>query len=137
MCIKWDTVVFLLGGVSYSLIEILWRGYTHYTMVLLGGVCFLSLYKLFNLMKDYSLLEKCVAGAILITTLEFTVGCFVNLVFHMNVWNYSSMPFNLLGQVCLVYSTLWGFLCIPINFLTKKIHSVAKLGHSEDTTNLS
>lgn len=127
MCIKWDTVVFLLGGVSYSLIEILWRGYTHYTMVLLGGVCFLSLYKLFNLMKDYSLLEKCVAGAILITTLEFTVGCFVNLVFHMNVWNYSSMPFNLLGQVCLVYSTLWGFLCIPINFLTKKIHSVADI----------
>ena len=127
MCIKWDTVVFLLGGVSYSLMEILWRGYTHYTMVLLGGVCFLSLYKLFNLMKDYSLLEKCVAGAILITTLEFTVGCFVNLVFHMNVWNYSSMPFNLLGQVCLVYSTLWGFLCIPINFLTKKIHSVANI----------
>ena len=127
MCIKWDTVVFLLGGVSYSLIEILWRGYTHYTMVLLGGICFLSLYKLFNLMKDYSLLEKCVAGAILITTLEFTVGCFVNLVFHMNVWNYSSMPFNLLGQVCLVYSTLWGFLCIPINFLTKKIHSVANI----------
>ena len=127
MCIKWDTVVFLLGGVSYSLIEILWRGYTHYTMVLLGGVCFLSLYKLFNLMKDYSLLEKCVAGAILITTLEFTVGCFVNLVFHMNVWNYSSMPFNLLGQVCLVYSTLSGFLCIPINFLTKKIHSVANI----------
>ena len=127
MCIKWDTVVFLLGGVSYSLIEILWRGYTHYTMVLLGGVCFLSLYKLFNLMKDYSLLEKCVAGAILITTLEFTVGCFVNLVFHMNVWNYSSMPFNLLGQVCLVYSTLWGFLCIPINFLTKKIDSVANI----------
>ena len=127
MCIKWDTVVFLLGGVSYSLIEILWRGYTHYTMVLLGGVCFLSLYKLFNLMKDYSLLEKCVAGALLITTLEFTVGCFVNLVFHMNVWNYSSMPFNLLGQVCLVYSTLWGFLCIPINFLTKKIHSVANI----------
>ena len=127
MCIKWDTVVFLLGGVSYSLIEILWRGYTHYTMVLLGGVCFLSLYKLFNLMKYYSLLEKCVAGAILITTLEFTVGCFVNLVFHMNVWNYSSMPFNLLGQVCLVYSTLWGFLCIPINFLTKKIHSVANI----------
>ena len=127
MCIKWDTVVFLLGGVSYSLIEILWRGYTHYTMVLLGGVCFLSLYKLFNLMKDYSLLEKCVAGAILITTLEFTVGCFVNLVFHMNVWNYSSMPFNLLGQVCLVYSTLWGFLCIPINFLSKKIHSVADI----------
>ncbi|MGN0459994.1 MAG: hypothetical protein ACI4HL_03665 [Ruminococcus sp.] len=125
MCLKWDAVVFLLGGVSYSLIEILWRGHTHYTMVLLGGICFLSLYKLFYAMRDYSLLEKCVAGALLITALEFTVGCIVNLVLHMNVWNYGSMPFNILGQVCILYSTYWGFLCIPINFLTEKIHSVA------------
>lgn len=126
MCLKWDGVVFLLGGVSYSLIEILWRGYTHYTMVLLGGICFLALYKLFYAMKDYSLLEKCVAGALLITILEFTVGCIVNLVLHLNVWNYGKMPLNILGQVCILYSTYWGFLCIPINFLAKKIHSVAE-----------
>lgn len=127
MSIKWDMVVFLIGGVTYAMIEIMWRGNTHWTMVLLGGLCFLTLYKLFGYMSNYSLLEKCVLGAIVITALEFVVGCIVNLVFHMNVWNYSRMPLNLSGQICILYSTLWGFLCIPINFIADKIKKVADL----------
>lgn len=127
MSIKWDMVVFLIGGVTYAMIEIMWRGNTHWTMVLLGGLCFLTLYKLFGYMSNYSLLEKCVLGAIVITTLEFVVGCIVNLVFHMNVWNYSRMPLNLSGQICILYSTLWGVLCIPINFIADKIRKVADL----------
>lgn len=102
MSIKWDMVVFLIGGVTYAMIEIMWRGNTHWTMVLLGGLCFLTLYKLFGYMSNYSLIEKCVLGAIVITTLEFVVGCIVNLVFHMNVWNYSRMPLNLSGQICIL-----------------------------------
>ena len=127
MSIKWDMVVFLIGGVTYAMIEIMWRGNTHWTMVLLGGLCFLTLYKLFGYMSNYSLIEKCVLGAIVITTLEFVVGCIVNLVFHMNVWNYSRMPLNLSGQICILYSTLWGVLCIPINFIADKIRKVADL----------
>lgn len=126
MSIKWDMVVFLIGGVTYAMIEIMWRGNTHWTMLLLGGLCFLTLYKLFGYMSNYSLIEKCVLGAIVITTLEFVVGCIVNLVFHMNVWNYSRMPLNLSGQICILYSTLWGFLCIPINFIANKIRKVAE-----------
>ena len=125
MNIKWDMVVFLIGGVTYAMIEIMWRGNTHWTMVLLGGLCFLTLYKLFGYMSNYSLMEKCVLGAIVITALEFVVGCIVNLIFHMNVWNYSRMPLNLSGQICILYSTLWGFLCIPINFIANKIRKVA------------
>lgn len=127
MSIKWDMVVFLIGGVTYAMIEIMWRGNTHWTMVLLGGLCFLTLYKLFGYMSNYSLIEKCALGAIVITALEFIVGCIVNLVFHMNVWNYSRMPLNLSGQICILYSTLWGFLCIPINFIADKIRKVADL----------
>lgn len=126
MSIKWDMVVFLIGGVTYAMIEIMWRGNTHWTMVLLGGLCFLTLYKLFGYMSNYSLIEKCVLGAIVITALEFIVGCIVNLIFHMNVWNYSRMPLNLSGQICILYSTLWGFLCIPINFIANKIRKVAE-----------
>ena len=125
MSIKWGMVVFLIGGVTYAMIEIMWRGNTHWTMVLLGGLCFLTLYKLFGYMSNYSLMEKCVLGAIVITALEFVVGCIVNLIFHMNVWNYSRMPLNLSGQICILYSTLWGFLCIPINFIANKIRKVA------------
>ena len=121
----WDLVIFLMGGVTYALIEILWRSHTHWSMVILGGMCFLALYKLFDKMDNYSLLEKCVTGAILITTLEFFTGCLVNLYFDLSVWNYSRMPFNLLGQVCVLYSTMWGFLCIPINYLSKQIKKIA------------
>lgn len=126
MSIKWDMVVFLIGGVTYAMIEIMWRGNTHWTMLLLGGLCFLTLYKLFGYINNYSLIEKCVLGAIVITALEFIVGCIVNLIFHMNVWNYSRMPLNLSGQICILYSTLWGFLCIPINFIANKIRKVAE-----------
>jgi uncharacterized membrane protein len=117
----WNLVIFLLGGVGYSLIEIIWRGHTHWTMVILGGTCFLTLYILFNRLNEISLLEKCVIGAVVITCLEFITGCIVNLYFGMSVWNYSNMPFNLFGQISVVYSTLWGFLCIPINYLAKII----------------
>lgn len=125
MHIKWDLVLFLLGGVFYALIEVAWRGYTHWSMLVLGGTVFLTLYKLFNKLDNYSLLEKCVIGAVIITMLEFITGCIVNLYFDMGVWNYSRMPFNLLGQVCILYSTMWGFLCIPINYLSGKIRKIA------------
>lgn len=125
MHIKWDLVLFLLGGVFYALIEVAWRGYTHWSMLVLGGTVFLTLYKLFNKLDNYSLLEKCVIGAGIITMLEFITGCIVNLYFDMGVWNYSRMPFNLLGQVCILYSTMWGFLCIPINYLSGKIRKIA------------
>ena len=37
-------VMFLFGGFGYGLIEILWRGRTHWSMVLCGGLCFLVMY---------------------------------------------------------------------------------------------
>ena len=33
-----------IGSVGYSAIEVLWRGFTHWTMALAGGVGFLLLY---------------------------------------------------------------------------------------------
>ena len=30
----------------------------------------------------------------------------------MNVWDYSGFPLNIMGQVCLLYSVLWGLLSI-------------------------
>ena len=38
------SLVFLFGGVGYGILEILWRGYTHWTMLITGGVCFWLIY---------------------------------------------------------------------------------------------
>ena len=44
--IKRFFLLFFIGGALYGLIEILWRGYTHPSMPVLGGLCFFWLDKL-------------------------------------------------------------------------------------------
>lgn len=107
------TSVFLAGGVLYSLIEIAWRGYTHWSMIAAGGLCFLLLYGMNRRFAHVRLPVRCLMGAAVITGIEFLVGLVVNLALGLDVWDYSGMPFNLLGQVCLLFSCLWFLLCIP------------------------
>ena len=118
-----DSAIFSIGAVSYSLIEILWRHYTHWTMAITGGLCFVILFRLFNKMRRISMIKKCAIGSGVITSVEFAVGCIVNIGFKMNVWDYSAMPLNLFGQICIVYSFLWGLLSIPIVFLSDKLRT--------------
>ena len=122
--IKQDTIIFAIGGIVYCLIEILWRGYTHWAMGIVGGVCFLLLYRLYGKIKSVSLWAKCAAGSVIITFIEFISGCIINIYFGMNVWDYSSLPANIMGQVCLLYSVLWGFLCIPIVYISTGLSKV-------------
>ena len=46
-------------------------------------------------------------GGITTTLFEFVVGCLVNLCLDWNVWDYSHLPFNILGQVSLVFTFIW------------------------------
>ena len=38
---KEKIVLFSIGAMGYGLIEILWRGYTHWSMLTAGGICFM------------------------------------------------------------------------------------------------
>lgn len=124
--IKQDGFLFSFGGIAYGLIELLWRRYTHWSMIITGGVCFVMLFRIFSKMQRISLLKKCLIGSAVITGVELLVGCIVNLIFKLDVWDYSNMPFNLLGQVCPLYSILWGFLTIPISFMCAKMKRVVR-----------
>ena len=85
----------------YNLIEILYRDYTHWSMFILGGICFISIGLLNEIFPwELSLWYQILIGAIIITVLEFMTGCIVNLWLGWNVWDYSNMPGNILGQVC-------------------------------------
>ncbi len=105
--IKECGVVFSIGAFGYGALEILWRGYTHWSMVLTGGVCFLFLHRLRQDVPSLSTIKKCILGSAFITTVEFFVGIWVNLIFHWQVWDYSRQFGNLLGQICPLYSCLW------------------------------
>lgn len=104
-------VLFLTGGMIYILIELLWRGYTHWTMLVLGGICFCyaGIQNEFEAW-DKPLIVQSIKAAVFITLAEFVTGCIVNLWLGWNVWNYSNMPLNLLGQICLPFCVLWVLL---------------------------
>lgn len=104
----------------YNILEILWRGYTHISMTFLGGVCFLFIYLIQKHMHK-NILLKALVCTIFITFAEFVTGIFVNIIFHQNVWNYSNLKFNIMGQISALYSLFWYILSFPILLLSKKI----------------
>lgn len=112
---------FLMGYFIYSLIEIINRGYTHWTMSLTGGFILMILYAI-NSRKTMTLMKSCFIGSVIITAVEFVVGVFDNIIMNWNVWDYSGMPFNISGQICLLFSCYWFLLCIPAYYLCRIIH---------------
>ena len=122
-----ELLVFVLGGTAYAMMEILFRGHTHWSMALTGGACVVTLYILLDWLNGQPLVMAALAGAVLklwsyyawhtlagaviVTVYEFAVGCIVNLRFGWAVWDYSDMEGNLLGQICPVFTAAWFALC--------------------------
>ena len=103
---KWieKSAMFLLGGVGYVSLEILWRGWSHISMFLAGGSCFLLLGRLDKL-KNAPLWLRGIFGSLIITTVELMTGLLFNRSYQ--VWDYRSAPMNFLGQICLPFTLLW------------------------------
>ena len=106
--IKKYEFLFFVGATIYVIIEKLYRGYSHWTMFLLGGICFIALGLINEVIPwDMPLLLQMFIGGAIITVLELITGCVVNLWFGWNVWDYSELPFNLWGQISLFSSIVW------------------------------
>jgi len=104
-------VLWSTGGLIYILIEILWRGYSHWTMFIIGGICFMLIGMINEVYTfDMPLILQMAISSILITSIEFISGCIINRWLGWDVWDYSDMPFNIIGQVCLPYMGLWFLL---------------------------
>lgn len=118
-------VLFFFGGLVYYSIEILWRGYSHWTMIILGGLCFVAVGLINNILPWNMVIElQALIGAVLITSLEFVVGLIVNVNLGWDIWDYSNVPFNFLGQICLPFSLLWYMLSIIVIFTDDYIRHI-------------
>lgn len=106
-------ILFCIGGVVYMLMEIGWRGYTHWSMGIVGGLCFIAIGGLNDYLdENMSVWYQGAAGALTVTFFEFCSGVLVNLVLKWDVWDYSHMPFNFMGQICLPFSIAWFFVSL-------------------------
>ena len=101
---------FFLGGAGYVGLELLWRGRSHGSMFVAGGLCFLLLGKLQEVKPRLPMALRCLVGAGVITCVELAVGLLANRDYR--VWDYRHMPLNFHGQICLTYSLLW----LPVSF---------------------
>ena len=106
--------LFVFGASGYYCIELLWRGYSHWTMALCGGISLVVLCHIDKKMTGKGIFKKCAAGCVAITSLEFIAGCIVNLILKMCVWDYSGVTGNVLGQICLPFMLIWFAMCIPV-----------------------
>lgn len=100
-----------IGGAVYASMELAFRGRTHWTMAVLGGVLFVVI-GLFNevLPWEMSLTLQAVLGSLVVTGVELGAGIILNCWLGLDIWDYSNLPFNLWGQICLPFSALWVLL---------------------------
>ena len=103
--------LFCLGGGLYCCLEVLWRGYTHWSMAPVGGICVLLINAVDSMHKN--VLLKMLLCGLGITAVEGIGGLIFNIYLQMNVWDYSDLYLNLFGQICLLFTVFWIALSYP------------------------
>ncbi len=102
--------LFLVGGVLYYSLEVLFRGYSFYAMAVCGGLCFIICGVINEKSRCMPLILQQIIAASGITAIEFFFGLILNVWLGLDMWDYSNMPGNILGQICPQFTLLWFFL---------------------------
>ena len=105
--LKKEFFIFIIFGISYFTLEILYRGYSHWTMIFLGGIVSVLIGLINEITPNMRMWKQMLLGTILITVFEFILGYILNIKLGLGIWDYSSIPFNIMGQICLPFSFLW------------------------------
>lgn len=100
-----------VGGCLYYEFEVFFRGFSHWSMFILGGICFLFINIQGRLVGwEEPLWRQVTRCVIFVTSMEFTTGIIVNKWLHFDVWDYTGMPFELFGQICLPFTVIFSGL---------------------------
>lgn len=121
-----EALEFIIGAICYGLLEILWKGCSHWSMLITGGLIFCALGKLQSHVRSLPYFWKSIQGAITVTIAEGIVGIVANKIFHMNVWDYSKEKWNICGQICLKYFICWAILAVPAMLFFKLLDGKLK-----------
>lgn len=112
-------ILFYIGGTAYMILEFLWRGRSHGSMFLLGGLCFLLVGGT-NRFHKIPFPLRLILGSGIITALELATGLLCNR--DHRVWDYRNQPFQYRGQICLAYSLLW----VPVSLMAMQLYAITQ-----------
>ena len=105
-------LLWALGGSIYYTFELFFRGFSHWSMFVLGGFCLVFCAQQGKWTHWQAPLWKQVGWCVIfVTACEFTTGIIVNKFLHRNVWDYTELPFQLMGQICLPFAVIFSGLC--------------------------
>ena len=101
----------IIGGFTYVIIEMLYRGHSHWSMFIVSAVAFISIGLINEFISwDMKLWKQMLIGSGIVTVLEFISGYILNIKLGWLIWDYSNVPFNIMGQICLPFSIAWFFI---------------------------
>lgn len=100
------------GGSTYVTLEVFWRARSHWTMFVLAAVVFIMIGLLNEIWAKWNLLIQTLVGTGIATVLEFITGLVVNVILRWDVWDYSNLPGNIMGQICPQFMILWALIVV-------------------------
>lgn len=104
--------LFSIFGMIYTNIELFFRNKTDVRMFFVGGLCGLLVGLINEIFPKMRIIYQAFLSTIIILSIEFVSGYYFNIIKGLNIWNYSDMPFNIMGQICLPFGIIWFFLSI-------------------------
>lgn len=103
----------IIGGFTYVLIELLYRGHSHWSMFAVSAISFILIGLINEFISwDMELWKQMLIGSGIVTILEFISGYILNIKLGWHIWDYSNVSFNILGQICLPFSIVWFFISL-------------------------
>ena len=115
----------LIAGGIYLLIELAWRGYTHWTMLPLAAVIFICAGVLDEVERPPSIWQQVILGTTIATALEFVAGLILNVWLVLVICDYSNLPGNVLGQICPQFTLAWAVLVLISIRIENFMHRIA------------
>lgn len=124
MKINKSILLFLVGYCTYISIEVTYRNISYPIMGICGGLAILLLDKINdNISWNVDLCLQGLCGSALITFFELIIGeIALNTSLLPVMWDYSNVPLNFDGVICLPFSIVWFFLSILAIFLADVIN---------------
>lgn len=101
-------ILSITGFCLYITIEVCYRGYSYPLMGVCGGIILLILDRINDKISwDMDILLQGCIGSLVTTLFEFVIGSICLILDFNLMWDYSNLPLNFAGIICVPFSLVW------------------------------